>query len=215
MKHLFLFSLLATATLFCGCEKEEEDESSNKSEDLTADPVASVKQIDMTVMTPIEPSSLEYFDYVVRYSDNNGLEQMDTVRKEICGIVVEDWENGGLYEITLAQTNKAFDNHNCFVKTFSYTSLPVSSNVTVELLPKCSKESVVSFSFITPKPYIYSNVYSSESSIPKESINRTLDGVNIIQIDSMSIERFLSVYGNTFTSCCQVKNENGIDITFY
>ncbi len=175
----------------------------------------SVKQIDMTVMVPVESTSLEYFDYVVRYSDDNGLIQVDTIRKENGGIVVEDWENGGLFEVYLTKCRTGFDNHNCYVKTYSYTSLPISTSVTVELIPKFSKDSVVSFSFITPKPYIYPNVYFSESSIPKESINRTLDGINVLRIDSMTIGKFLSIYGDTFTSCCQVKECNGIDTTFY
>lgn len=201
----FLFIVgVMSLLLFGSCEINPSEDSS-----------PSVKQIDMTVMVPIESTSLEYFDYVVRYSDNSGLVQIDTIRKENGGIVVEDWQDGGSYEITLAGCRTVFDNNNCYVKTYSYTSLPVSSNMTVELIPKYSKESVVSFSFITPKPYIYPNVYFSESSIPKGSIKRTLDGINVLRIDSMTIGKFLSIYGETFTSCCQVKECNGIDTAFY
>lgn len=200
---LIIVGVLSTL-LLCSCESNPAVDSS-----------PSVKQIDITVMVPVESTSLEYFDYVVRYSDNNSLIQIDTIRKENGGIVVEDWQDGGSYEITLAECRTGLDNHNCYVKTYSYTSLPVSTNVTVELTPKYSKDSVVSFSFITPKPYIYPNVYFSEPSIPKGSINRTLHGINVLRIDSMTICKFLSIYGETFTSCCQVKECNGVDTTFY
>ncbi|MBQ0048489.1 MAG: hypothetical protein KBT33_13460 [Prevotellaceae bacterium] len=200
---LFVVGVLSLL-LLCSCEINPAVDSS-----------PSVKQIDITVMIPFEPSSLEYFDNVVRYSDNNGLIQVDTIRKENSGIVVEDWQDGGSYEVYLTKCRTGFDNHDCYVKTYSYTSLPVSTSVTVELIPKFSKDSMVSFSFITPKPYIYPNVYFSESSIPKKSINRTLNGINVLRIDSMTIGKFMSIYGDTFTSCCQVKECNGIDTTFY
>lgn len=200
---LIIVGVLSTL-LLCSCESNPTEDSS-----------PSVKQIDMTVMVPVESTSLEYFDYIVRYSDNNGLVQVDTIRTENSGIVVEDWQDGGSYEITLAECRTGLDNHDCYVKTYSYTSLPVSTNVTVELTSKYSKDSVVSFSFITPKPYIYPNVYFSESSIPKGSINQTLHGINVLRIDSMTICKFLSIYGETFTSCCQVKECNGVDTTFY
>lgn len=217
MKRISFFCLLAMAIAFCSCDKDDdsEDELALSGEN-GIDSSPSVMQIDMTVMVPVEPSSMEYFYYVVRYSDNNGLVQVDTISKNKGGIAVEDWQDGGSYEVTLlAPSNSSNNSPNCYAKTYSYTSLPVSSCVTVELIPKCPKDNVASFSFITPKPYIYPNVYSSESSVPEDDLNQTLDGINVIMIDSMTIDRFLSIYGDTFTSVCQVKVCDGYDVIFY
>lgn len=52
-------------------------------------------------------------DYLVRYSDNRGIGEADTIRYN--GIEVED--NEGLL------TSK-MDNNNCYTRTFSYDDLP-------------------------------------------------------------------------------------------
>ena len=61
-KSIFFVAGVLSLLLLCSCETNPALDSS-----------PSVKQIDITVMIPFEPSSLEYFDNVVRYSDNNGL----------------------------------------------------------------------------------------------------------------------------------------------
>ncbi len=60
-------------------------------------------QVDMTVVVPIHPSSLEYFDYILNYYDNEGKQYTDTVRNAGDGTSPE----------------------NCYVRTFSYDIIPV------------------------------------------------------------------------------------------
>lgn len=150
--------------------------------------------VEMTVVVPVELSSLEYFDYAIRYSDNHGAMEADTVR----------YNGIGSY------------NNNCYTRTFSYDGLPVTCRVTVEMIPKKDRSSVVSFNFYTPKPYIFPNVYHSDSSIERENPDRIVRGLEPIRIDDMSIGSFQSMYGTTFLSICGVYySDYGYELFFY
>ncbi len=70
------------------------DDNSKNSNDISA------KQVDMTVFVPIHPSSLEYFDYVIHYYDNRGVENRDTIQESSGGLSVDDWNYVDI-EITL------------------------------------------------------------------------------------------------------------------
>ncbi|MDO4950016.1 MAG: hypothetical protein Q4E55_07640 [Bacteroidales bacterium] len=180
---------------------------------LGLEPIPSVKQVEMTVVVPIHSSSLEYFDYVVRYSDNYSTVETDTVRYN--GIEVEDYTDMevGIYS---AKTRGSLDNNDCYTRTFSYDDLPVISTVTVEMIPKKEKSSKASFYFYTPKPYIFPNVHYSITSVKREIPYRIMDGLEQIRIDNMSISSFQSVYGTTFLSRCGIYNyADGYEYFFY
>ncbi len=217
MKRYSIFFLLAMAFAFCGCDKDDEEEYNNALNGKpgpTSNQIA--KQVDMTVVVPIHPSSLEYFDYVIHYYDNRGVEQRDTIQESCGGIVVEDWNYVDI-EITLEDTGsslKSFDN--LYVKTFSYDNLFVTCSVTVEMIPKKDIATVVSFSFYTPKPYIIPSVHNSATSIQSETSNHILENVECIMIDSMTIDSFQSEYGRTFSSHCGLYDSYvGYEIFFY
>lgn len=112
--------------------------------------IPSVKQVEMTVVVPIHPSSLEYFDYVVCYSDNRGTLARDTIHY----VRFSDDD----------QTNGNLDNC-CYTRTLSYNDLPVTSTITVEMIPVKERSSMVSFNFYTPKPCIFPNVHYSTTSV--------------------------------------------------
>lgn len=61
---LFMASAL-TMNLLTGCEKaKEKDEGVDEDQSLSLlEIIPSVKQVEMTVVVPIHPSSLEYFFY--------------------------------------------------------------------------------------------------------------------------------------------------------
>lgn len=206
MNKLFLSMVTAFCFLLLG-SCNDDDEQYPKSMSI------SNKQADMTVVVPIHPSSLEYFDYIVRYSDNNGVVQVDTIRKENGAFVVEDCQD----RFSSAERRTEIDNYNCYVKNYNYTSLPVSNNVilTVELIPKYSKDSVVSFSFITPKPYIFLALYDSATPNQNDTLNQMLEDIESIRIDSMSVSLFLSTYGHIFSSQYGIyASEDGCEITY-
>ena len=151
------------------------------------DPGISVKQVDMTVSVPIHPSSLEYFDYVFQYSDNTG--NMTT---------------------EIIQTDESSP---CYIRTFSYTRIPVSCMATVEMVPKEGCTSVGAFLFYIPKPYIYPNVYESAAPIGSGTPDQDMDGTGLIPIDPMTVEEFQALYGTSFTTVCSVKSgTDGYDI---
>ncbi len=215
MKHVSFFCILAMAFAFCSCEKDDEEDVNNALSEDSGLTLNSIKQVDMTVVVPIHPSSLKYFDYVVRYFDNQGAVHDDTIQGTLGGIVVDDWNYVDI-EITLAATKAASNNNNCYIRTFSYANLPVSCNVSVEMIPKKDCTSVESFFFYIPKPYIYPNVYYSETSVPNESPDHVMEGVESIKIDSMTISSFQSTYGTTFSSCCMVRDcLDGYEIFLY
>lgn len=157
---------------------------------------ATAKQVDMTVIIPIHPSSLKYLDYVINYTDNMGAEHRDTVQE--------------------STSEMSFDEDFYYTKRYSYTSLPVVCNCEVTLIPKVSRESRVSFAFINPKPYIFNRViFNSHSTTPQIS-EEDMRGVDIIKIDDIELGTFLSAYGSYFHSVCAVKIEyDGIQCTFY
>ena len=152
---------------------------------------AKVKQVDMTVAVPIHPSSFEYFDYSISYTDNDGKEY--------------------LYTVSSASSDKDIY---FWTMNFAYKLLPVSCRCEVTLVPKVPGDTVVSFSFVNPKPYIYSHVaYNPNSYGPLEWTG--IEGLGVLRIDDMSIDSFLSAYGSTFISVCQVKESyDSIDCTF-
>lgn len=73
---------------------------------------SSIRQIDITEVVPIHSSSLEYFDFVFKYSDNLGKEEEHTIRDD------SSLSNG------------------CYVKTYSYRGIPVACRASVKLVPK-------------------------------------------------------------------------------
>ena len=78
-----------------------------------------MRQIDITVSIPAHSSSLEFFDYVISYTDNNGTEYRDTIRKS---------SPDNIYMMT----------------TFSYTSLPLTCRCEVSIVPKVPRRTRVS-----------------------------------------------------------------------
>lgn len=170
--------------LFQGCDKEQESLFGFASS-------TAVKQVDMAVIVPIHPSSLEYFDYCISYSDNTGEEYRDTVR------------------------NAFPDIDNYWRKNFAYKSLPVVCRCEVSLIPKVSRDAVVSFSYVIPKPYLFSRViFNSHSYAP--SVSPEIGGLAVMKIDNIRIGTFMSEYGSYFVSTCSVKEEyDGISCSSY
>ena len=153
---------------------------------------ATVRQVDMDVIVPIHSSSLKYFDYCITYADNEGTEYRDTVRNA-------------------SPENEIF----CWRKNFSYKSLPVVCKCETILVPKVSKDSEVSFSYVIPKPYLFSRViFNSHSYAP--SVSPEIGGLAVMKIDNIRIGTFMSAYGSYFVSTCSVKEEyDGISCSSY
>lgn len=166
--------------LFGSCEEDEEYLNGN----------STAQQVDMTVLVPIHPSSLEYFDYVIHYYDNRGVEYRDTIQNPSGGIEVVDWiaANG--------------ISNNCYVRTFSYDDLFVTCSVNVEMIPKKGLTIMDPFYFYIPKPYITPSVHDPKTSVIGETASHIMEGVECIHIDAMDIESFQSTYGRTFSSHC-------------
>lgn len=206
-----IFRLLLAGVLgfsmLTSCDKEKED-------DLAVPPAP--QQVAMTVVVPIHPSSLEYFDYAIHYRDSQGLEYNETIRENTGGIVVEDW-NYVEHEVTLGGTKAALDYSDCFIKTFNYDELSVSNVVTVEMIPKKERSSLASFLFCDPKPYIFPKVRSSSSaSGTREDFGQIIESIENIRIEDMSIRSFQMTYGESFTSHCGVySSADGYEIYFY
>lgn len=189
-----------------GCERKP---------DIGVASTAVAKQVDMKVVIPVHPSSLKYFDYVVCYSDNSGEEYRDTIREKKGGITVEDWIIQE-YEVTLARSRASQDCDIYYVKNHAYKALPVVCRCEVTLVPKVSRDSVVSFSYTIPKPYIFSRVIFNSHSYTPQIGNSDIEGVDILKLDSIRIGTFLSAYGSWFCSTCSVKADyDGIACTFY
>ena len=160
------------------------------------------KQVDMTVLVPIHPSSLEFFDYVIHYYDNRGEECRDTIQSS--------------YGTDVADNDNAISN-NCYVKTYSYDYLFVTCTVNVELIPKKGGSTVGPFYFYIPKPYIFPNVTDSPATDVRANINATMAENELILIDEMDFELFKSTYGTTFSSHCGLYDDInvGYEIFFY
>lgn len=148
----------------------------------------SVKGIDITESIPIHGSTLKYFEYVVTYQDNNDFKDVDIIR------------------------DAASPARDCFVKTYRYNEYPVSCMATVELVPKVPETDVVSFTFIIPKPYLYVNIHSSSNDVTYDGDAQLPENYEEFHIQSMEIGEFLSTYGNTFISCCSVRDNLDNDL---
>lgn len=163
------------------------------------------KHVDMTLVVPVHPTSLKYFDFCVKYNDNQGAERQDTIQESNGGITVDDWDYVDI-EITLAPARRvASKNTDCFVKTYSYDTVPVTCTAVVEMIPKKDVTTVKDFYFYIPKPYIISSVHNStEQPELGEAVEHTMGVIESIKIDSMSVSSFQSLYGTTFMSRCGV-----------
>lgn len=152
-----------------------------------------IRQIDLTEVIPVHESSLEYFDYVVTYQDNNGFEDVNTISRS------------------------SSPNNGYYVKTYSYKELPVICTATVNLIPKVPGTDVVSFTYIIPKPNMSAHViYSSSTAL--DSIDTMLPNeFEEIKIQSMEIDKFLSTYGKTLSTHFTVlaDGEGGIKLFPY
>lgn len=193
MKRFYLFFFLAGLFVFSGCKYFNIDD---------ADIFNSVRQVDIKVVVPIDDSSLEYFDFIIEYYDNNGKTQKVKVTKE--GVIDESNSKTPLSE------------GNYYIKNYAYDKIPVSCTAKVKLEPKCDMSDIVSFSYYNPKPYFFSRiVFSNYSTSAKEfAFNPNKIGERIT-ITDMSVEDFLSKYGREFISHYQVINEYGINTFFY
>lgn len=163
------------------------------------------KYVNMTLVIPIHPTSLKYFDFCVKYNDNQGAERQDTIQGSYGGITVDDWDYVDI-EITLAPARRvASKNTDCFVKTYSYDTVPVTCTAVVEMIPKKDVTTVRDFYFYIPKPYIFPSVYNfKEQQTIGEGMEQTMGNMESIKIDSMSVSSFQSLYGTTFMSRCGV-----------
>ena len=195
-KILLLMTGIICTFLFGSCEEENNEENLNG--------FSNAEQVDMTVIVPIHPSSLEYFDYVIHYYDNRGVECRDTIQNPSGGIEVVDWiaVNG--------------ISNNCYVRTFSYDDLFVTCSVNVEMIPKKGLTTMDPFYFYIPKPYISPSVHDPKTSVIGETASHIMEGVECIHIDAMDIESFQSTYGRTFSSHCGLTDSYvGYEIFFY
>lgn len=117
--------------------------------------------VDMTVVVPIHPTSLEYFDYVITYRDNLGNEIKDTVDRFFGGIVVDDFRRANMKQHGKKDVSVAKGSYNergCYTMTVPYASFPVSCTAMVEMVPTEHSSSSLSFFFYVPKPYIFPDI---------------------------------------------------------
>ena len=196
--------------LLPGCDKENEQDP----EIPPTNGDIPVKQVDMKVVIPIHPSSLEYFDYMVCYTDNSGEEYCDTIAERKGGLTVEDW----IVQEYEAPRDKSRASQDCdiyYVKNFAYKELPVECRCEVTMVPKVSRDSIVSFSYTIPKPYIFSRVIFDSHSYTPQMGSSEIEGVEILKLDSITIGNFLSVYGDWFCSTCRVEGDyDGVSVSF-
>lgn len=169
-----------------GCSKEDETGPSLGGAYRGGVPV---KQIDVTAYIPIHPSSLEYFDYSVCFTDNTGEEYRYNIRNTT-------------EESTL--------------RTFHYTSLPVVCRCEVELIPKVPENFVVSFFYFDPKPYLFPEIHFDSHSEPQQVETPYIEDPEVQRIDDMSIAEFLASYGSLSSSTCALSGAyDGINSLFY
>ena len=97
----------------------------------------------------------------------------------------------------------------CFMRTFSYDSYFVSCSATVVLIPRVNE--LEPFTFIKPKPYLLPIIG------PKDWDNRPRpEWFEIIPVESMPVEEFLSTYGRVFSSTCGIyETYDGLNIFTY
>lgn len=197
MNKYFLLMATAICILLLGSCNDDDDAISDFES-------VSAKQVDMTVVVPIHPSSLEYFDYVIRYDDNQGVENKDTIQEASD----ETFAKGRAKKASLV--------NDCYIRTFSYDNMHVSCVTSVEMIPKADYEILDSFSFYIPKPYIFPIVRNSTKSDIDWNFNGLPEGVESIWIDSMLLSDFLTTYGTLFSSQCVINNDMvGYEIFFY
>lgn len=211
------FLLMATAIcvlLFGSCNDDDEQ---------YPEPIPiSAKKVDMTVVVPIHLSSLEYFDYVISYYDNNGLVHIDTIRKENYiddhGLVQIDTIRKDNYSAKFKEdfSTKKMSLNDCYIRIFRYDNMILSCTTTVELLPKGDYETLGSFIFYIPKPYIFPSEYDSATPNQDDVASQMPEDIESISIDSMLLSDFLTTYGTLFSSQCVIKNSMvGYEIFFY
>ncbi len=174
--------------LLQGCDKEPESLLGLGA----AENSATVRQVDIDVIVPIHSSSLKYFDYCITYTDNEGIEYRDTVR-------------------TASPENDVL----LWKKDFVYKSLPILCKCETILIPKVSRDSVVSFSYVIPKPYLFSRIiFNSHSYGP--NVSPEIGGLNVVKVEDIRIDTFMSAYGSYFVSACSIKEEyDGISCSSY
>lgn len=152
-----------------------------------------VRNIDMTVVIPIHPSSLEYFYYCICYTDNTGEEYCDTVSNSKASLYNEFY----------------------WLKTYQYKLMPVVDRCEVTIIPKVSRDSVISFSYIIPKPRIYPNVFYDSGPTFLHNEEYDNESLGIMNFDRVRIGSFMSAYGSYFCSTCRVKEDyDGITYSF-
>ena len=96
-------------------------------------------QVDIKVVIPVHPSSLNYFDYVISYTDNMGEENRDTIQESKGGITVEGWIVLE-YESTRAKSRASQDPGIYCVKNFSYNTQQM---ITTNCINACKNVSYV------------------------------------------------------------------------
>ena len=138
----------------------------------------------------------------------NGKENRDTIVADYGGIYVEDW-NLPEYTNNTAPTKSSLDDYICWRKNFVYKSLPVVCRCEVTLVPKVSRDSVVSFSYIVPKPFIFSHVIFDSDSTYDPIERSDIEGIEVIKFADIRIGSFMSAYGTYFVSTYRVKEEYG------
>lgn len=219
-KAIIWMAGLMACSLLMGCEEDPaiegpiaiDDINGNGSGNGTSNGTtnsSNVKQVDIKVVVPIHPSSLKYFDYIICYSDNTGEEYRDTLSERR----LSD-NTGEVHRDTIRKDNLQ-DVDIYYTTNFCYKRLPVICRCEVTLVPKVSRDSVVSFSYITPKPFIFSRVIFDSHSYTPETGNANIEEVTVINIDNARIGDFLSTYGSWFCSTCYVKgNYDGVSTSF-
>lgn len=177
--------------------------------------VPEAKQADLTVIVPVHPSTLEYFDYVVHIYDNRGVECRDTIHGSYGGIVVDDWNYVDI-EVPLSASSKALPQGNCYVRTLSYDNLFVTATVNVEMIPKKGCVSMDPFFFYIPKPYIFPSIHSPRTSSMGSNYSEILQSAECLRINQMSVDEFQAIYGSVFSSHCGIYDSYvGYEIFFY
>ncbi len=204
---LYIVGMMALF-LLQGCDKENEQEPG-----ILLTNEIPVMQVDMRVVIPVHPSSLKYFDYVVCYTDNTGEEYRDTIQETQGGLTVDDWMD---HEYDFANSRDSQDTDILYTKNYCYKTLPVMCKCEVNLLPKVSRDSVVSFCYTIPKPYIFSGVIFNSHSYTPQLESTDVGGITTIKLDPISIDTFMSAYGTRFCSSCIVRSDyDGISTLFY
>lgn len=187
VKRIPLILMAALMMVAISCDKDDNN-------DLAVDYGQTSQKLEMTVVVPIHVSSLDYFDYVIRYVDNSGLENKDTIANKGIDLNGEGYGRGY--------------SDGCYIKTFTYDNFPVNCMAYVEMIPRKPGSTMAGFMFYNPKPYIFPNIYHGSVSFECESPNYIMERVEMIRIDD-TISTFQVAYGKMFTSGCRVSYFDG------